>query len=84
MKIVAVSPKGKEYIYNFTTAHEVSKASAEKICKCLNDHKFRIRDDQVWAIHDADRYDNGYYYAEDQKFRVYKGQVREYTRARFR
>lgn len=80
MYCIAKSVKGAEYMYNASSAHKVSKASAQKIADALNNAKWNIKDNEVWHVHEIDRYDRAYDYAEWQEFRVYKGSIRRYAR----
>ena len=68
MKVVAISRKGEEFLYQYKTAHKVPKTKAEEYCKVLNDIRYNLKDGEVWAIHDVDRYDRAYGYAEEQEF----------------
>lgn len=77
MKVIAKSTKGHEFMYNASSAHKVSDRSAEYICKVLNEYKFRINDNEVWFVHDVDRYDLAYEYAQYQRFTVRNGIVKE-------
>lgn len=77
MKVIAISTKGQEFMYSGRTAHKVSEASANMICKALNDAKYRIKEDEVWFVHDVDRYDVAYDYAQYQSFKRYKGKIIE-------
>lgn len=76
MKILALSVKGKEYLYDASSARRVSARSAETICKIVNDCKFRINDDsKVWYVHDIDEYDAAYIYACNRSFTIRNGVV---------
>lgn len=68
MKIVAISVKGHEYLYNASTAHKVAEAKAQKVADALNGINYKLDDKHVWYVHDVDRYDNAFYYAESQRF----------------
>ena len=62
--IVAVSPKGKGWIYNGTTAHEVQRKEAYKIAEVLNtDERFASlkTPEQEWSVHTIDKYDGAAY-----------------------
>ena len=84
MFIVAITNKGREYAYNYTTAHKVSKASAYRICDCLNENRFHLKENQVWYVYDIDQYDMAYDFASNQEFRVYKDKIKEYAVAKWR
>ena len=78
MKIVAKSVKGPEFMYNGKSAHKVSEASAKYICDILNEYKYKLNENEVWFIHDVDKYDTvAYDYAQFQSFTVRKGIVKE-------
>lgn len=77
MTVIAMSIKDKEYLYKASTAHTVSKSNARKICDMLNSLKYKLDDDHVWFVHEVDKYDNAYIYAERQKFTLYKGTLKE-------
>ena len=77
IKIVAKSAKGHEFMYNAKSAHKVSEASTKYICDILNEYKYKLNDDEVWFIHDVDKYDMAYEYAEFQRFTVRNGIVKE-------
>ena len=80
MTIVAKSVKGQEFFYNAKSAHKVSKASAKEICKALNDYKYELYDDnEVWFVHEVDKYDNAFGYAEYQAFTRRNGAIRRVT-----
>ena len=44
MKLIAKTNKGTEYLHSKKNAFFVSDNSAGKICKIMNDVKFRLRD----------------------------------------
>lgn len=77
MKIIAKSVKGHEYAYSAKSAHKVSNASANYICKVLNDYNFKLNDGEVWFIHEVGAYDTAYEYAQYQQFTVRNGIVKE-------
>ena len=77
VKVIAKTYAGKEYLYNYRTAHKVSAASAEKILAVLNEYKFRLKDGEMWHIYDVCQYDSAYDYAQYQKFTIRKGIVKE-------
>ena len=79
MTILALSVKGKEFMYDPTTARQVSKASAAKIRDVANENKylFKGRNDVTWYLHDIDKYDQAYIFAETQKFSIYRGIVKD-------
>ena len=77
MTILAISAKGQEYLYRASTAHKVSKAKAKMIADALNRIQYKIKDNEVWFIHEVDQYDSAYVFAEGQKFTTYKNKLRE-------
>lgn len=78
MYILALTQKGAEFIYNLSTAHQVSKNSAEKIKDTLNQLKYKIKSDsQVWHIYEVDRYDAAYDYATLQRFTIRNNTIKE-------
>lgn len=79
MMVVAISAKGHEFLYSAKTAHKVSKASAEKICKALNEAKYHLKDGDIWHVHEIDKYDNAWIYAHEQEFRVWKGNIQRWA-----
>ena len=78
MIVLAKAILGKEFFYDASSCHEVSKASADLICKALNDAKYDLKDGQVWhKFTNFSKYSGGWTYALGQKFTRYKGRVRE-------
>ena len=77
MLVAAKSVKGMEFLYSAKSAHEVSRASSEYICKVLNKQAYQLKDDEVWVIHEIDEYDNAYAFAVEQRFTNRKGIVTE-------
>ena len=77
MLVLALSKVGKEYSYLPKTARQVSKTSAQKICDVANEYKFLFNNHSGyhWHIHEVDRYDIAYDYAQYQKFTIRKGIV---------
>ena len=81
MIVLAKAEKGAEFLYIASSCHEVSKASADVICKALNDAKYDLKDGQVWhKFTDFCQYSGGWTYALGQKFTRYKGRIREIRR----
>lgn len=75
MLVIAKSVKGREFLYNASSARAVSARSANKILSVLNEMKWRLSDDEVWHIHEVDQYDDAYYYAQRQAFKIRNGIV---------
>ena len=80
MFVVAKSVKGHEYMYSAKTAHKVSKASANYICKVLNEYNFNLKEGEVWHVHEVGTLDNAYDFAQIQKFTNRKGIVKRVGR----
>ena len=81
MLVLAMSAKGHEYMYKASTAHKVSKRSAETIRDIANDCKYLFDryPDCVWHLHDVDQYDMAYDYAQFQSFTIRNGLVKSRT-----
>ena len=77
MKVLAVSAKGKEFLYKPATAHKVSARSGKAIMDALNKARYGLKENEVWHMHDVSPYDNAYAYATYQEFSIYKGNIRE-------
>lgn len=77
MLVCAISVEGKEYLYKSSTAHKVAKSSAARICAALNQVRYKLKEGEVWYIHEVYGYDNASIYAENQSFKIYKGGLRE-------
>ena len=71
MVIVALSKKGRGFLYKPTTAHEVLKKDAERIAQALNtEARFAVlkQPDEEWFVHEIGRNDNAFGYAALQRF----------------
>lgn len=77
MKIVALSKKGAEFMYDPTTAHKVPQTKAKEYADDLNACGYMVTDTAVWYVHDIDRYDMAYTYALCQEFYTYKHTLKE-------
>ena len=77
MLIIAKSVPGHEYIYSPATAHKVPKASAERMKNVLNTCRYKLKDNETWFVHEVDKYDTAFDYAQFQSFRFYKGTLYE-------
>lgn len=77
--VLAKSIKGQEFLYSARSAHKVSKASANSICKALNDAGYELKEGEVWHVHQVDKYDNAWVYAHGQEFRVRKGNIQRWA-----
>ena len=78
MKVIAKSCKGHEYLYISKSAHSVSARSADYILRVLNECKYDLAENEIWHIHEIDKYDRAYDWAMIQKFTVYKGIVKDH------
>lgn len=78
MKVIAKSCKGHEQFYISKSAHSVSARSLDYVLRVLNECKYNLADNEVWYVHEIDRYDNAYDLAMVQKFTVYKGVVKDH------
>lgn len=77
MKVLALTSKGSEFLYNPKTAHKVSNNSAETICEIVNRYSYKIdKPGLVWHIYEVDKYDTAYSYAQFQDFTIRKGLVK--------
>lgn len=79
MTIIAKTTEGKEYLYSVKSAHKVSKASADYICKICNEYKYRLKNGEKWHVYDVDTYESAYDVALLQRGSVYKGIVKMYS-----
>lgn len=71
MVIVALSKKGRGFLYKPTTAHEVLKKDAERIAQALNtETRFAVlkQQDEEWTVHEVDVYDNAFGHATRQRY----------------
>lgn len=77
MKVITIACEGKEFLYRASTAHKVSNASADIICKALNDIRYKLNPGEIWHVYDVSGWENAAIYAETQAFRRYKGHLQE-------
>lgn len=71
MKIVAITTDGAEFWFKVRTAHKVSNAGAEKICKILNHIRYDLNATaEKWWVYDIDKFDIAYDYAMTQNFHL--------------
>lgn len=78
MQIIAKSVKGQEFIYAARSAHKVTRGKAQVIADALNNIQWQLKEGEIWFVHDIDKYDKAYMYAEVQKFTLTKsGTLRE-------
>lgn len=74
MKLIAKTQKGTEYLHSKNEAYFASDASAEKICKIMNEVKFRLNSvNETWWIYDYDFSQEVYV---THRLRIYKGIVK--------
>lgn len=73
MKLLAVAPKGREYLHSRKKSGYAPDASAQKICDILNQAKCMLEDGEVWHIYDYDFTMDDYVF---QKFTIRKGIVK--------
>lgn len=73
MKLLAIAPKGREFLHSRQKSGYVSDASAQKICDILNKSKFMLQDGKVWHIYYYDFTMSNYVF---QKFTIRKGIVK--------
>ena len=57
-KLIAIAPKGKEFIFKTSLMIAVPKSSAVKIRNRLNRERYKLKDGEVWHIYDNDAYYN--------------------------
>ena len=74
MKLIAKTRKGTEFFHSKMNAFFAPDSSANKICKVMNDMKFRIENDnEVWHVYDYDFSQDMYVTG---RLSIYKGQVK--------
>lgn len=74
MKLIAKAVKGKEFLHSKENAFFVPDSSANKICKIMNDVKFRINNDtEIWHVYDYDWLQETYV---THRLSIYKGRVK--------
>lgn len=74
MKLIAKTRKGTEFFHSKQNAFFVSDSSASKICKIMNDVKFRLENEnEVWHVYDYDFSQDSYVTG---RLSIYKGQVK--------
>lgn len=52
-KLIAKTRIGKEYMHSRTHAYFADK-DADKICKMLNETKYKLKDGECWYVYDYD------------------------------
>lgn len=74
MKLIAKAQRGKEFLHSKKDAFFAPDASAKKICKIMNDVKFRIKNDtELWFVYDYDFSQDMYVTG---RLSIYKGQIK--------
>lgn len=74
MKLIAKTQKGIEFIHSKENAFFVPDSSANKICKIMNNTKFRLKsENEVWDIYDYDSMQETYV---THRLSIYKGIVK--------
>lgn len=74
MKLIAKTQKGMEYRHSIKNAFFVPNSSANKICKLMNDVKFRLNsENELWYIYDYDWAQEDYV---THRLSIYKGVVK--------
>lgn len=74
MKLIAKTQKGIEFIHSKENAFFVSDSSANKICKIMNNTKFRLKsENEVWHVYDYDFMQKMYV---THRLSIYKGIVK--------
>ncbi len=72
MIVIAITIKGKEFIYNASTAHKISEKKVDIAIKVLNEAGYKIDKSagEIWHKYTVDKYDRAYDYAQFQRFTV--------------
>lgn len=52
MKIVALSVKGKEFLFSYKNAFFAPDSSAQKMADILNKNQYKTTSDTTWFVHD--------------------------------
>lgn len=74
MKLIAQTIKGYEYMHSKELAFFVQNASADKICKIMNDVRFRLKNEnEIYHIYE---YDSMQDYYVMNRLSIYKGVVK--------
>ena len=74
MKLIAKTQKGTEYLHSKQNAFFAPDSSANKICKVMNDVKFRLQNDtEIWHVYDYDITQDLYVTG---RLTIYRGQVK--------
>lgn len=74
MKLIAKTQKGTEFFHSKENAFFVPDSSANKICKIMNDTKFRIKsENEIWYVYDYDYMQTTYV---THRLSIYRGIVK--------
>lgn len=74
MKLIAKTQKGIEFIHSKENAFFIPDSSANKICKIMNNTKFRLKsENEVWDVYDYDSMQETYV---THRLSIYKGIVK--------
>ena len=74
MKLIAKTQNGKEFLHSKEDAFFAPNSSADKICKIMNDVKFRLKNDtEIWFVYDYDCTQEMYV---TSRLSIYRGQVK--------
>lgn len=77
MLVIAKSVPGHEFLYDARTAHKIPKSTAEKVKHILNTCNYKLKKNETWFIHEVDKYDTAFDYAQFQSFYFRKGTLFE-------
>lgn len=81
MKMIAKTIAGKEFIYSRNSAHSVSNAGAEEICRVLNEKRWRLnKPEEKWHIYECGWYEMECTEAGSQSFYRRRGVISEKRR----
>ena len=67
-KFIAASVKGQEFLFDKRRMIAVPKSSAQKIADVLNNLKYKLKDGEVWFVHDNDWFFNDYIFEEIKRY----------------
>jgi hypothetical protein len=74
MKLIAQTVKGFEYLHSKELAFFAPNASADKICKVMNDVRFRLKNEnEIYHVYEYDIMQDDYVM---HRLSIYKGIVK--------
>lgn len=74
MKLIAKTQKGTEFLHSRKNAFFAPDSSANKICKIMNDTKFRLKsENEIWHVYDYDWMQEDYV---THRLSIYRGVVK--------